>query len=308
MKQNPFIQVYVLCHNRTQFVKEAVTSALKQNYLNFEVIVSDNSDNNEVFEELNTGDELNKFRYIRRPNLSLVGHQNEILAEVSAPYFMMFHDDDVLQKNALQKLVAGFESDETVAVGANGFILKNTELTSTPYYPELVANKVLSSPEALAEQYLDSSKGVVPFSSYLYKTEVARKNRFRFKEGQSYSSVAFLLKLSASGPVVWLSETLVNIRQHDGNAFTGIDLRATFSFYRFVKKNFKVSEQVLTEFKMKKLGWWSLERSKTHESQVSKRIKTVILKASVVFLFKNPGMILKAFYGRIRMFAKGFID
>ncbi len=48
--ERPFIQVYILCYNRPKFVKEAVASVLKQSYLNFEVIVSDNSTNNEVFE------------------------------------------------------------------------------------------------------------------------------------------------------------------------------------------------------------------------------------------------------------------
>ncbi len=301
MKQNPqpFIQVYVLCHNRTQFVKEAVTSVLKQSYLNFEVIVSDNSSTNEVFEELNTGDELNKFRYIRRPNLSLAEHQNEILAEVTAPFFMMFHDDDVLQKNALQRLVTGFENDHTVAVGANGFIMNNSDLTTKLFNPGLLADKIFNSAEELAAQLFDSAKGEVPFSVYLFKTEAAKKNIFSFKEGNTYVGAAFLLKLSTVGPVVWLADALVNYRKHSGNAPVGIDVRALFSFYRLIRSNLKASESLVTEFKMKQLSLWSLQRRRQH-NEISKLRKAVIIKASLVFLLKNPVAVYKAIMRRIR--------
>ena len=302
MKQNPqpFIQVYVLCHNRTQFVKEAVASVLKQSYLNFEVIVSDNSADNDVFEELNTGDDLNKFRYIRRPNLSLAEHQNEILAEVSAPYFMMFHDDDVLQKNALQRLMAGFQNDQTVAVGANATILQNIQITGKLYYPELLENKVLNSPEELATHYLDPEKGSVPFSVYLYKTEHAQKNKFDFKEGRDFANAAFLLKLSASGPFVWLSDTLVSFRLHEGNAPMGIDVRTILSFCRFIKNNFAVPEQVLSEFKMKKLVWWRLQQNNPEKTRLSKHRESVILKASILFLVSNPLVVFQSLLRRIR--------
>lgn len=293
MKQNsqPFIQVYILCHDRTAFVKEAVTSVLKQNYLNFEVIVSDNSSTNEVFEELNIGDDLNKFRYIRRANISLIEHCNQILSEVTAPYFMMFHDDDVLQKNALQKLIAGFQSDQIVAVGANAFILNHTELTTKLFNPDLRADITLHQPEALTERYLASAVGNVPFSGYLFKSEVAKRHRFSFKEGNKYANASFLLKLSAEGPIVWLADTLVIYRKHPGNFPTNIDIRAILSFCRFMQKNFSASEKIITVFKMKQLGFWSLQRSKAEEKPVSERRRGIFKKAFFVFLLKNPMVV-----------------
>ncbi len=299
--EHPFIQVYVLCHNRTQFVKEAVTSVLRQNYLNFEVIVSDSSTNNEVFEELNKSDELNKFKYIRRPGLSSIEHHNLILKEVTAPFFMMFHDDDVLQKNALQRLISGFYTNETVAVGANGFIINNSELTEKLFNPYLHVETVFRSPESLAEHHLVSTKGIVPFPVYLYRTDVANKNMFSFKEGNKYADASFLLKLSAIGPIVWLADTLINYRKHTENGSVNIDIRATLSLCRFVHNNFNVSDKIINDFKMKQLALWSMRKNKGSEKPISKFRSKVIKKASFLFLLKNPDVIISALKKRLQL-------
>lgn len=303
MMQNerPFIQVYILCYNRTEFVKEAVASVLKQSYLNFEVIVSDNSTNNEVFEALNTGDELNKFKYIRRPGLTSIEHHNLILKEVTAPFFMMFHDDDVLQKNALQRLITGFNNELVVAVGANGFIIKIADLTNQLFNPYLKVDTVISNPEVLAEHHLVSTEGIVPFPVYLYKSEIAKKNIFSFKEGNKYADASYLLKLSESGPIVWLADPLINYRQHTENGSVNIDIRATLSLCRFVRSRYNVSEKILHEFKMKQFSLWSLRKPIGTESPISKHRTEVIRKASIIFLLKNPQVVFSAVKKRIKL-------
>ena len=48
MSKNVFIQVYIPTHNRADFLKECVDSVLKQEYDSFQIIISDNSTNNET--------------------------------------------------------------------------------------------------------------------------------------------------------------------------------------------------------------------------------------------------------------------
>ena len=100
------------------------------------------------------------------------------------------------------------------------------------------------------------------------------------------------------GPVVWLADALVNYRKHSGNGPVGIDVRAVLSFYRFSRSNLKVTERLVTEFKMKQLSLWSLQRRR-QQNEISKLRKAVIIKASLVFLLKNPVAVFKAIVRRI---------
>lgn len=298
----PAIQVYIMCFNRVEYIKQALDSVSTQSYKNFEIVISDNSTTDEIFEIFSNGNAMHNCRYVRRtPSLPIIDHHNKIISEVSAPFFMMFHDDDVLHNNALERLVSGFRNKNVVAVGANGFIIDKFELTSKLFNPYLKSDKVFSSSEDLAVHHLVSTKGIVPFPIYLYKTELVQKIRFNFKEGNKYADASFLLKLSTMGTILWLSDTLINYRKHMENASMNIDVRATLSLCRFVKHNFKLPVKVVNDFKMKQLSLWSLQKNRGSEKPISTYRESVIKRSSVIFLLKNPGVIFLSIKKKIML-------
>src|SRR5659263_209879 len=98
------IQIFIATHNRPILVISAIQSALKQNFGSFEVIVSDNSTNEETGEVIKQFED-NRLIYKRRtPILSSSDHFNAILQDVTSDYFMIFHDDDIMYFNMLKYL------------------------------------------------------------------------------------------------------------------------------------------------------------------------------------------------------------
>ena len=118
------VQVFILTHNRPKMVMQSLASVLKQNYPNLQVILSDNSTNS-ITEEETKGISDSRFTYKKRiPPLSAEKHFQTVISEVSADYYLIFHDDDLLLDGAISKFVEAMEEFPTaVAIGANAFFL-----------------------------------------------------------------------------------------------------------------------------------------------------------------------------------------
>ena len=94
----PKIQVFIATYNRPQMVGVAIDSVLSQSFKDLDVIVSDNSTNDQTQNKIEAS-YLSELTYIRRtPTLSPADHGNKILGEVDSDYYMIFHDDDIKTK------------------------------------------------------------------------------------------------------------------------------------------------------------------------------------------------------------------
>src|SRR5450759_2365677 len=100
----PKVQIFIATYNRSTLVINAINSALNQDFDSFEVIVSDNSSNDET-EDLISGFKSKQLTYKRRkPSMPATDHLNSILQEVTSEYFMIFHDDDMMHKDMIKVL------------------------------------------------------------------------------------------------------------------------------------------------------------------------------------------------------------
>lgn len=86
-EQKPKVTVYVMSHERPAFVAETIDSILSQTYKNFEIIVSDNSEHDEVERLVRT--RYPAVRCVRRkPSLPALDHFRAVLSEIDAEYFV----------------------------------------------------------------------------------------------------------------------------------------------------------------------------------------------------------------------------
>ena len=98
MKQSesPLVSIGIPTYNRADgYLRECLTSALKQTYPNIEVIVADNcsSDNTaELMKSFST----NRLRYYKHPkNIGPQNNFNFCLDQANGAYFLLLHDDDL---------------------------------------------------------------------------------------------------------------------------------------------------------------------------------------------------------------------
>ncbi|MBK9322826.1 MAG: glycosyltransferase family 2 protein [Bdellovibrionaceae bacterium] len=192
----PLVEVFILSYNRSEYILQTIDSVLGQTYPRLKIIVSDNSSRDEVEQKIQSYADKDKVTYLRRrPTLPALTHFNTIFAEATSEYFMVFHDDDVMLPDAVSKLVSAIEKDPRLAaVGGNALVLEEDRFTKNLFDPMLTEDRTLTRCEELADHYLDSSKGHVPFPSYLYRRAKIANLKMIFKEGQKHADVSFYLK------------------------------------------------------------------------------------------------------------------
>lgn len=112
MSNTRLLDIYLLTHNRPAQAIEAIKSVLSQADSRFRLVVSDNSDNDDLRRLI---EDTKSLAYIKRPAaLSGIDHGNLVLSEISNgasdSYFTLFHDDDLMLPNYVESFWRAWNS------------------------------------------------------------------------------------------------------------------------------------------------------------------------------------------------------
>jgi glycosyltransferase involved in cell wall biosynthesis len=211
------VQVYLLCHDRVTFLEEVISSILTQTFRNYELVISDNSEGDDVGNFIRS--KYPNVRYIRRiPSLPVLEHHRVTLSECTAEYATFFHDDDVMLPEYLLQMVNSLDLYPSIsAVACNALIIRNRTLTNKKCMKEFSQPRLLQNLESLLEPYLAlTSIGIAPFPGYMYRSSLIQNIYLEASEGGMHSDASFLMKILCRGPILWLPEVLMHYRIHVG--------------------------------------------------------------------------------------------
>ncbi len=249
------LSITLLTHNRTNQAFEAILSILGQPSQNFELIVSDNSDDNGLGDlirsNIKNNSALSRVIYVKRPQvLPALEHVNVCLNEVSSDYFCFFHDDDLMLPAFTENFFKAQNLfPNAVAFGVNAIAEKNG-VCGKPFFQSVGLYTVGITPKKLAEKYFSRHQlGVAPFPSYIYKKSGIPSLPFDPGWGK-YGDVTWLLSVASSGEIVWINEPLMIYRLHDSNDSLTESRRDRFKFLAFIKKNIdKYGRGLLSDYR-----------------------------------------------------------
>ena len=209
------VEVIIPTYNRPELILKCLESVLCQTYFELEIIVSDNS-TNDLTENLFNNVNNPRVKFIRRQtHLSGIEHLNLILSEIKADLFIVFHDDDLMEKNMIERLVSYLSINKDVlAVGCNAIIIRENT-----YRKELFGNfkidiKINNSLE-LIDSYFNSKK-FVPFPSYLYRKRITDFVKLNELKGGKYCDLSFLNDILSLGKIAFIADPLMNYFIHKG--------------------------------------------------------------------------------------------
>jgi glycosyltransferase involved in cell wall biosynthesis len=236
------LHIYVLCRDRPAYAKEAISSLVHQITSCVEVIVSDNSTNNET-EEL-VSQFYSNIQYIRRnPPLDSESHFRIILTEAKADSIVLFHDDDRALPGFVQTVLnavtlfpkfsaIGFNA---TCIDANGKALRSPSTIFT--LPS--QNRYISiDPHSLINSYFSpQSAGSPPFPSYVYNRKVISEWMISSKYGGKHLDLCLLALLATKIPLIWSSEVVMEYRRHHGNDSANENILHRLRLKRFLFAN-----------------------------------------------------------------------
>lgn len=297
----PLIQVYILSYNRVNYIRETIKSLENQTHQNFEIIITDNSTNETVRNFIEQLKCQRTLRYIRRSQLSFIQHMNVVLSEVTADYFLIFHDDDILMPAALQVLSDKLISEDNYsAVGCNAFIIDDNSFTQKLFNPHLTSDRILAHGTEVAKSYVEANTGHVPFPSYMYRSRLFRNVTIDEKNGRKHADVSLVMKAVAVGPVAWLSTPLMYYRRHSSNISAVIELKDIMSLCRYLSSQTELDKKSIQDFKHKHLLVWMKQlRSNPNLSQGAWK-DSVFKRSAINFALRNPRVIFKAILKKLR--------
>ena len=279
------VQVFILTYNRPDLVALSIDSVMKQSYGNIDIIVSDNSTNNDT-NTLIKNKYFNNIKYIHRvPSLLPLSHFNTVLSEVTADYFMMFHDDDTMCENMVTNLVSEVRNNKAaVAVGANAFVVINKKLRRQLFRSKRIKRQIINNRTELIKNYLANS--IVPFSSYMYKSEISLKLVFNPKYGGKHADVAFLMNVCDMGPIINLDKPLMYYHFHNNQDSFDFDYHSRNLLANYIINTTKYNRKDKEILKFRALSLYSRTLSSIKHSDFtlfswkSKRIVSIMFQVS----------------------------
>lgn len=230
-----WLDIYLLCYNRPEFAKAAIQSILNQRVSGFQLIVSDNSSDDRVARMVQA--DFPEVTLERRGNVPVQAHINICIAEASADYFCLFHDDDLMGPDFVSEMRLASECfPDAVAIGANAWVLNVDKGTRMNSMSAIGTYQDIASSKDLFRRYFGRYQtGIAPFPSYIYRTAVAGKERFP-DAGGKYADVSWLLRLASLGRVVWVNKQLMDYHIHGGNDGLQESRRDRLSFLGHIKR------------------------------------------------------------------------
>ncbi len=179
MKLNPKVSIIIPSYNSSEFLPEALESALNQDYSNFDIIIVDDGSTDQTAQIAKEYQKKDKrIKYIYQKNKGLGGARNTGIRNARSELIAHLDADDIYRSNYLSKTVDRLSraGQRTAAVAPNAFFLTERPLKKTFYQAyqtpakitledELERNKLPSS--ALIKKAIAQKIGLYKKTNYL---------------------------------------------------------------------------------------------------------------------------------------------
>ena len=215
-KNNPLITICVLTYNRSNYLKLTIKSILDQTYKNFCLVILDNASTDDTQKIVNQFEDQ-RIIYIRhKENIGANGNGNFAFKLIETPYFIVFHDDDIMLPNLVEKEFENLQKHNYDMIGSfakhideNGNILE--------YYRKTSSNPITYSGTDYFKSFFSVSSNAIYCPSVMYKTEFIRKNNLSVefeKAGPACDIFLFLEIERLGGKIGILPLELFLYRRH----------------------------------------------------------------------------------------------
>ena len=210
----PLVTIGISTYNRADgYLRPALESALAQTYPNLEIVVSDNAstDATQAYIESFSDPRIRFFK--QKENLGANGNFNFCLDQARGAFFLLLHDDDILDPDFVKACMSAVGDDVSVGVVRTG--VRVIDDKGRVIYEK--ANRMHG--KTTTELFVDwFNKGTpIYYCSTLFNTEHLRAAGGLRTRTNVFDDVISLAKLSARHGHADVLEPKTNFRVHGSN-------------------------------------------------------------------------------------------
>ncbi|WP_248927670.1 glycosyltransferase family 2 protein [Paenibacillus hamazuiensis] len=220
--QSPLVSVLIPAYNRPLTLRAAIDSVLEQTYPNIEVVICDDSTNNEVQEMVESAylNSCPQIKYYKNERNLFIENWHKCFNLSSGEYINYLMDDDLFHKDKIAKMLFFFNEFDNIklvtsfrqTIGASGEVLPPIHATARLYQETRIMDGKL-----LGNAALTRCLNVIgePTTVMFKKSDLT--GEFGMYQGKQYTllnDLASWLSLLSKGKAVYIPETLSYFRLH----------------------------------------------------------------------------------------------
>ncbi len=293
----PFFSIMIATYNQPEYIIKAVQSCLDQTYDNFEVVVGDDSTNDDNYNALLPFFKNPKFKYFRnKENIGRVKNYRKLLYDYAIGNWAMMLDGDdyYIDNNYLAEAAKWIEKNENIVMVMAGHLLIDENKNTKTTLPITQENIIHSGKNIFFE-----SLKIGQHSTCIYNRKLAMELNF-YSLNSMGTDTDGLMRLSLHGNVVYLKNIVVIWLLHtENNTFKASDAIKQMHEMKFIDNihNYAVNfigNEKATIWKNKMYTSMSFHISTLAENSKNKfTIFRVALWASKYWGFKSTLRYLK---------------
>ena len=234
----PSVLVLIPTYNRPQYFKEALESVLNQTYRNFEIVVSDDSANDETEKLIQPYLEKDsRIKYFRHHNFTADDNWNFLrqyqIDDKKSEYVNWLMDDDLFYPRKLELMVEVYRNNPDISLVTS---IKNTINEAgkvTGKWMNLSDSTFKKSGEDMGKSIFILGNVIGFPGAVLIKKEFLRNGDLCWNDDEdgfySLCDVSTWLQLLSKGNMVWIGEPLSAQRIHNKEATFWFKTRVIFA-------------------------------------------------------------------------------
>lgn len=211
MTRQPLISLCVPTYNRVNYLKRLLDSISVQTFKDYEIIITDNSDNDSVSDFIKEYPNLPLIYYKNTPPTTMAVNWNINISKANGEWLKMMHDDDWFATNdALEKFAAATNKSARFLCCAWQMIDDKSGAIKMAHNNEHNFKKIRKNP------FLIFGDNIIGPPS---NTMVHHSVEARYNEGMNWLvDLEYYIAVLKKYPASYVPETLVNIGWHDQQA------------------------------------------------------------------------------------------
>jgi len=219
----PLVSVLIPTHNRPDYAELALKSALAQSWANTEIVISDNSDNEETRERFAPYLERHpNIVYLRAPGLSPLENFHNCYDHSQGDYLNYLMDDDLWHPQKLERMMSLMLVQPTIGLVTSFRQLIDGDgnfMAPIPGTERLFDKETLIGGRSLGEMILTNGQNLIGEPTTVLFRRSAVPGRFGMFMGRQYetmSDISTWLQILSTHDCVYVPEALSYFRIHGG--------------------------------------------------------------------------------------------
>jgi len=211
---NPLVSIMIATYNQPDYIVQAVSSCVNQDYENIEVVVGDDSTNDEVYNALLPFFENKKVKYFRNPkNLGRTNNYKKLLFDYAVGDWaiMLDGDDYYIDKSFLSKSMKYIIADPSIVLVAAGHLTIDENENKNTEVPLVTKDIVFDGKEVFYKQLRHGQH-----SANIYNRKLAIELDF-YRLDSMAADAEGLFRIFLHGKIVYLKDIVVIWRLHSNN-------------------------------------------------------------------------------------------